>query len=176
MELQAGDWPATWLPNHPVRHREVFSDRGKCLRESLYHGMTLGWEALHHFLCTNKTRCVGGCPPSTQLVAKRAPLAPPLPSDSPLPNLILGGPKWPYVPFGGTASLGGGGHNQRLLQAPATVIKPSHWIFMACLTEKETGVTAMWPLRLLLKRPVLIFFFLLPSVYCLSRKGFEKCE
>lgn len=56
MELQAGDWPAAWLPNHPARRRGVFSDGGKCLRKSLYHGMTLGWEALHHFLCTNKTR------------------------------------------------------------------------------------------------------------------------
>lgn len=101
---------------------------------------------------------VGGCPPSSQLGATRAPLAPPLPSHSPLPNLIFGGPKWPYVPFGGAASLGGGGHNQWLLQAPAPVIKPSLWIFMACLAEKETGVIAMWPLRFLFKKPAFFFF------------------
>lgn len=55
-KLQAEDGPAAWLPNHPVWRRGVFSAWGKCLRESLYHAMTLGWEALHHFLCTNKTK------------------------------------------------------------------------------------------------------------------------
>lgn len=41
------------IPSSGYVQRAV-SEAGNCLRESLYHGITLGWEASHHFLYTSQ--------------------------------------------------------------------------------------------------------------------------